>query len=145
MIKLLILFLFCSLVLIAVLAYRGRYNYGAKLIVLCIMVLSFCRGGWFAAKTSMKLSPFFVFGINRTLQEDIEVVRIHQRTMYFSNGESVYPPKNFLISLYSIISFLFAAGLIMFATRYVALFLTNKISQQLYDCLLSKWPCEEKE
>ena len=140
MMRLSILFLFCSLMLIVVLAYQGRYNYGANLIVLCMMVLSFCGGGWFMAKTSIKLSPFFVFGINRTLQEDIEVVRIHQRTMYFSNGESVYPPKNFLISLYSIISFLFAAGLIMLTTRYVALFLTNKVSQQLYDYLLTKWP-----
>lgn len=140
MVRLLILFLICFLVLIVILACRGRYSYSANLILLSIMVLSFIGGGWFMAATSLKLSPFFVFGINRTLQEDIEVVKTHQRTMYFSNGESVYPPKNFLISFYSIISFLFAAGLIMLAGRYIALFLTSKISQQLYDCFLSKWP-----
>jgi hypothetical protein len=105
-----------------------------------MMLLSFCGGGWFMAKTSIKLKPFFVFGIKKTLQEDIKVVKVHQRVANFSNGKSIYQPSNLLVNLYYIISFLFSAGLIMLATRYVALFLTNKISQQLYDCLLSKWP-----
>lgn len=140
MIKLLTLFLICSLVIISVLAYRDRYSYAVNLIMFCILVFSFCGGCWFTSTTSLKLMPFFAFGIKETLQEDIKVVRTSHRRVYFSNEQSYYTPDHLIIGVYYMISFLFSGGVIMLSMRYVTLFLTNKFSSQLYDCLLSKWP-----
>jgi hypothetical protein len=138
--KILILFLFCLLMLIVILARLSKYNLCANLIICWIFVPTLCFSCWFMAKTSIILTPYFVFGINRTLQEDIKVVKTHQRRIYFSNGESVYELDYFLVELYDMVSFLFIGGLTMVMLRYLALSLTHKISLQLYDCLLSKWP-----
>ena len=135
----LLFILFCSLLLMAVFAYFKRYNYSANIIVVCIMVLSLWGGGWFMTKTSFKLIPYFVYGYKKTVQDDIKVLNIQQRGIHFSNGESVASSKYLSITIYEMVSFIFAAGLVMLAARYTALFLTKRFSIQLYDCLLKDW------
>jgi hypothetical protein len=127
-----------------ILAKLQSHKVCANILTIFMMLVAFLGGCWYIAKTSAYLAPFFAFGTKKTLDENITVVKWHQRIIEFSNGETIHSADLFLFGIIEILGFIIVAGIVYLVVRYCILFITSKISPTIYQHLIDFWPPKTK-
>ena len=83
---------------------------------------------WVMAITTPWLMPYFAFGFRKVINEDITLVRWHQRIVEFSNGETAHTGELFWLFIYLLFIFVVVTGSIGLLMHKGLLFITGKIS-----------------
>lgn len=113
-----------------------HYKEAAHFIKFAVFIIAGATGILYTGLTSEFLAPYFTFGPNETLNKNISVVRWHQRTIEFSNGETVHSAKLLWLWIFQTFAFIIVIGVTGILLKNGVLFITNKFSPDIHKYLL---------
>ncbi|MHC4193575.1 MAG: hypothetical protein ACYS8I_14005 [Planctomycetota bacterium] len=115
-----------------ILARLHRHKISSYVIALALYFLAFMGGGYAFVKTLMFLAPYRVFGITRTLDENISLVHGGQTKLSFSNGEEVSINSYPSLIIAAIMAFGVGAGAVFLPLKHCIFYITAKTSPAVY-------------
>ncbi len=130
-------FLVAAITAFVVLKKFQHYKEAAHVIKISIFIMASSVSVIYIALSYHPLAPYFAFGVRKTLDENITVVKWHQRIMEFSNGETVHVGDLWWLILFQMFAFIMVGGTAGILLKTVILLVMDKFFPEIHEYLIS--------